>query len=440
MSSEDVAIPAVPEAKVQAPPFSAKYIRRALWILMIVSLLNFLDRQVMNILAEPIKRDLGLSDTQLGLLAGLAFALFYTVLGLPLARFADNPKNSRTTLMAICVAVWSGMTVLCGFAQNFSQLLLARIGVGVGEAGSAPVAHSLISDMVPREKHASAMAFFGIGMPIGGLLGMVVGGIVTDLYGWRVAFMLVGAPGLLFAFVVQFFLKEPRRLVTATEAVKPPPEAARTLGEVLKEVFASKAFVYILLASMFVYFLGYGKTVWQAVLFIRTHGLSAGQVGVWLGLTGGIAGMIGMYLGGFFADRLGVRRARLLLAAPALGMAIGAPFAVAGYLHQDWRIAMAFIFVPAVAANMYYGPAFSCVQRLVSPGSRAMASAIMLFIINLVGLGFGPLFFGMLSDYLAPIAQDQSVRWVLTGAAAMNVIPAVLLWLAGRHLERELKV
>lgn len=440
MTESTAAAPAGGLQTTGMAPFSPAYTRYAMWFLLLVSTLNYLDRQVVNILAESIKRDLDLSDTQIGLMTGLAFALFYTFLGLPLARLADNPKVSRSSLIAASLAAWSAMTVMCGLAQNFVQLLLARVGVGIGEAGCAPAAHSLITDMVPREKHASSMAFYGIGIPIGGLLGMVMGGLLTDLYGWRSAFLVLGLPGLIFALLLWTTLKEPRgvfkerALASATPA---PPQMS--FREAVAEVAASKAFVLITIAASFVAFLGYGKTVWQAILFIRTHNLSPGQVGLWLGISAGVAGAIGMFLGGYFADRFGAKDPRRVLAAPIIGMALGAPLLVAGYLQADWRIALVLIFLPSIANNLFYGPTFSCAQRLVSPPARAMASAIILFVINLIGLGLGPLFFGMLSDAVQPFAGDQSVRWVLAGAAGLGVVPAVFFWLASRRLTSELK-
>lgn len=441
MSSDGAVKASSPPKPVRAVPFGRTYTSYALWLLLIVSTLNYLDRQVVNILAEPIKQELNLSDTQIGLLTGLAFALFYTFLGLPIARLADNQKSSRVTIIAVSLALWSGLTVVCGLAQNFAQLLLARVGVGVGEAGCAPAAHSLITDMVAPEKHASAMAFYGIGIPVGGLLGMVMGGVLADLYGWRSAFLVLGLPGLLFAILLIFTLKEPRK-VFAAEALRSnaPPAPSMSFREALAEVMGSRAFVLITVAASFVAFLSYGKTVWQAILFIRTHDLSPGQVGIWLGVSVGVAGSIGMFLGGFFADRLGARNPRRILAAPIIGLLLGAPLLMAGYMHQDWRIALLLIFLPSMANTLFYGPTFSCAQRLVSPPARAMATAIILFTINLIGLGLGPLFFGMLSDAFQPIAGDQSVRWVLTGAATLGVVPALFFWLASRHLARELKI
>jgi len=273
-----------------APPFSQSYTRWAMWLLLMVAVLNYLDRQILNILAEPIRKDLGLTDTQLGLLGGMAFALFNTVLGVPLARLADNPKTTRVGLIAGCLALWSAMTALCGLPQNFMQLLLARIGVGVGEAGCTPAAHSLITDMVPREKHASSIAFFGIGGPLGSLLGMILGGVISDLLGWRAAFMIVGAPGLLLALFLFAFLKEPRRVIKSATSAGAVTSPALTLRKAVAEVASSRAYRYLAVAGCFSAFLTYGKSMWQAVLFIRIHGLSAGQTGVWLGAAAGAGG------------------------------------------------------------------------------------------------------------------------------------------------------
>ena len=438
MAIEDA--PAAAAAKPAALELTPAYVRYALGLLLVVYTLNFLDRQIVNILAHPIQKELGLSDTQLGLLTGLAFALFYTVLGIPIARYADRPTSHRPAIIAVALAVWSGMTALCGLAQNFTQLLLARVGVGVGEAGCTPPAHSLITDYVPREKRASAMAFYGLGVPLGSLLGMVLGGILADLYGWRVAFMAVGIPGVILAFVVYFTLREPRMqaAMKAARAAAPPATQLST-REVLREVVSSKAFVLLAAGAAFIAFLGYGKGVWTTILFARIHGLSPGEVGLWLGISAGIGGMIGMWLGGWFGDRYGKSNPRHYVTAPAIAMALSAPFLFFGYTAGDWRVALLLIFLPAIANNLYYGPTFALVQMLVRPQARAVAAAIMLFVINLVGLGLGPLAFGMLSDALKPIAGDQSVRWVLVCAAFLGIVPGVLFWIAGSRLRTEIK-
>ena len=412
-----------------------------LFALLLVYILNFLDRQIVNILAEPIKGELGLSDTQLGLLAGPAFAVFYAVLGIPIARYADNAKTNRVWLISICLAVWSGMTAICGFAQNFAQLALARIGVGVGEAGCTPAAHSLIADSVPAEKRSSAIAFFGLGIPIGGLLGLIIGGIVNDQYGWRIALMLVGMPGILLAFLLPLLIRDPRRCADSAHfnTAESPVKAKLSIKDAVREVFASKAYLYVFIAASFTAFLSYGKGLWTISFFIRSHGLSTTEAGLAMAVALGISGIIGTWLGGKMADVFGKRDKRHILTMPAIGMAIAAPILFAGYWAEDWRIAVALLILPTILNSAYYGPAYGCVQGLVRPEARAIAASLVVFGQNLIGLGMGPLLFGMLSDWLQPMAGDESVRWVLYGAAWLGLIPAFFFWRASLRLNAELK-
>ena len=415
--------------------------RLMLWTLLIVYTLNFLDRQIVNILAEPIKRDLQLSDTALGLLAGPAFAVFYAVLGIPIARYADRASTNRVALISVSLALWSAMTALCGVAQNFVQLLLARIGVGVGEAGCTPAAHSLLTDSVPPEKRSSAIAFFGLGVPIGSLFGLIIGGIVNDLYGWRAALFLVGAPGLLLALILPMIIREPRRTdgPVRDAAQNGPKKVELRVSEAFREVFSSRAYLYIFIAASFTAFLSYGKGLWTISFFIRSHGLSTTQAGLAMAVALGIAGVIGTLLGGKMADKFGKDNKRHLLTFPAVGMAIAAPILFAGYWVDDWRIAVALLIVPTILNSAYYGPAYACVQGLVRPEARAMAASMVVFGQNLIGLGMGPLLFGMLSDALIPVAGQDSVRWVLFGAAWLGIIPAFFFWRASLRLKAELK-
>ena len=412
-----------------------------LFALLIVYILNFLDRQIVNILAEPIKGELGLSDTQLGLLAGPAFAVFYAVLGIPIARYADNAKTNRVWLISICLAIWSAMTAICGFAESFAQLALARIGVGVGEAGCTPAAHSLIADSVPPEKRSSAIAFFGLGIPIGGLLGLIIGGVVNDQYGWRIALMLVGAPGLLLAFVLPFLIRDPRRCADSAHfnTAESPVKAQLSIKDAVREVFASKAYLYVFIAASFTAFLSYGKGLWTISFFIRSHGLSTTEAGLAMAVALGISGIIGTWLGGKMADVFGKSDKRHILTLPAIGMAIAAPILFAGYWAEDWRVAVALLILPTILNSAYYGPAYGCVQGLVRPEARAIAASLVVFGQNLIGLGLGPLLFGVLSDWLQPMAGDESVRWVLYGAAWLGLIPAFFFWRASLRLNAELK-
>lgn len=414
-----------------------KPLRITLWVLLVVYIFNFLDRQIVNILAEPISRDLDLSDTQIGLMTGVAFAAFYTLLGLPIARYADNPKTNRVGLIAGALVIWSAMTAVCGMAQNFGQLLLARVGVGIGEAGCTPAAHSLIADMTEPSKRSSAMAFYALGIPIGTLLGMLIGGQLADVYGWRTAFIAVGLPGVALAIIVVWLLRDPRRSMDAlaiTSQAAPQLDSKQAFAEIVK----SRAFLLLLAAGSAASFLSYGKTTWTTIFFQRTHGLTAGETGFWFGIWGGVAGIIGTFLGGWLADHYGKKNRRHVLTAPAIGMALAIPFALASYNATDWRIGLALLMVPTLLNSLYYGPTYSSAQGLVPMPARAMASASLLFCQNLIGLGLGPLFFGMLSDQFKPIAGDESVRWVLYGAAFLGFIPAFFFWRASLRLNEEL--
>lgn len=413
----------------------ANSLRVTLWILLIVYIFNFLDRQIVNILAEPIARDLGLADWQIGVMTGIAFAAFYTFLGVPIARFADRPTTNRVSLISISLVIWSGMTALSGMAQNFIQLLLARIGVGVGEAGCTPAAHSLIADLAPPEKRASAISFYSLGIPIGGLLGMVIGGLVADAYGWRVAFFVAGIPGILMALVVWLVLRDPRMANLAQgHSAAPVP----SIWQAFREVVSSRAFVYLMIAGTAAAFLGYGKATWTTIFFQRTHNMTPGEVGFWFGIGGGIAGVLGTWAGGWFADRYGKTNRRHVLTAPAIGMTVAIPLAIAAYWQQNWWVALVLIMLPTVLNGLYLGPTYSCAQGLVPVRARAMAAAVLLFVQNLIGLGLGPLFFGILSDVIKPMAGPDSVRYVLYGAALMGLIPSFFFWRASLRLNDEL--
>ena len=426
-------------ASTAAIPRTETSPRLVLWLLLIVYIFNFIDRQIVNILAEPIARDLNLSDTQIGLMTGIAFALLYTILGLPIARYSDRPSTNRIGLIAVSLTIWSVMTALCGMAQNFVQLLLARVGVGVGEAGCTPAAHSLIADIVPKEKRASALAFYALGIPIGSLLGMLIGGQLADRLGWREAFMVVGLPGVLLAVVLVFVLRDPRRgaRMIADRAAKAAPKVLSN-KEALTAIFSSRAFVLLLFAGSAASFLSYGKTTWTTIFFQRTHGMTPGEVGFWFGLWGGIAGIAGTVLGGWLADRYGATDRRHVMTAPAIGMAVAAPIAFAAYFATDWRVSLALLMLPTLLNSLYYGPCYSSVQGLVRPEARAVATATLLFCQNLIGLGLGPLFFGMLSDGIKPIAGEESVRYVLYGAAFLGLIPAFFFWRCSLRLNDEL--
>jgi MFS transporter, Spinster family, sphingosine-1-phosphate transporter len=335
----------------------------ALWMLTLFYVLCIIDRQILNVLAEPIARELNLSDTQIGLMAGLAFAVLYATLGIPLARHADRPGSNRIGLMSVCLFVWSGMTAMSGLAQNFVQMCAARIGVGIGEAGCTPAAHSMIADLYPPERRSSAMAVYGLGQPVGVIFGMMIGGLIADRWGWRMAFMVVGIPGMLVALLTPLLLKDPRRRATAAR----PTEAAG-LAEVLGELLKSKTFMYMLVSGSVIAFLAYGMVVWTGIFFIRTFGLTPGQVGVWLGLVSGLSGAASTLLGGVLADRFGRARPARYLTLVVVALIIALPFQLAAYSAADWRVAMLLLIVPCL-----HLPAL---RSGVGPGPRRRAAPV----------------------------------------------------------------
>ena len=424
-------------APESVPLVSDGYRRYALTLLLVVYTLNFLDRQVVNILAESIKKDLHLHDWQLGMMTGLAFALFYTVLGLPIARLAE--RSNRAWIISGAIAAWSGFTILCGFAQNFPQLILARIGVGVGEAGCTPPAHSLITDYVPRDKRASAIAFYSIGTPLGSLLGMAMGGVVADLWGWQAAFWVAGAPGVLMALLAFFTLREPRKALTRERTASPP------VAEALKEILGKRTFWLMAIGAAIIAFAGYGSAAFIGSFYFRNHaaeaaaaakafGLgTAGFLGLALGIIGGVAGILGSYLGGVIGDRLGKRGPQGQMTLVSIAAIAGAPFYIAGMLSPSMVTAMALLSIPTFLNSMWYGPIYGSVQGLVRPQTRATAAAVILFIINRIGLGFGPLAVGALSDVYADslgMGAGDGIRYALMTSAATILVAAGLFWIA----------
>ncbi|MES2035817.1 MAG: MFS transporter [Pseudomonadota bacterium] len=436
------------EPAADLAPTTPGYRSYALWLLLGIYTLNFLDRQVVNILAEPIKQDLGLKDWQLGALTGLAFAVFYTFLGIPIARLAD--RANRPLIIAGALAIWSAFTVACGLAGNFTHLLLARIGVGVGEAGCSPPSHSLITDYTPKEKRASALAFYAMGIPLGSLAGMALGGLVADAHGWRVAFFVAGAPGIVLAVIAALTLKEPRKQMAAAQA-KVAVDAP-TFKEAMKELGTKRSFWLIAFAGSLVSFIGYGHLAFYGSFFFRNHGPQltelaasmgglgpAGFLGTALGLIIGVFGAVGTYVGGQIADRAARKDIRAYVSVPAIAGLLSFPFFIGAMLTANAALALGLLAVPVFLGSLWYGPVFAAVQSLVRPQTRATAAAVMLFVINLIGLGLGPLFVGLLSDHLTvTMGEAQGVRWALVLSSAVGIIASLLFWLARKTIREEI--
>ena len=405
----------------------------ALSILVVVYTFNFIDRQILSILMEAIKLDLGLSDTQLGLLSGFAFAMFYATLGIPIARWAD--RRNRRNLIALALAVWSAMTAISGLALNFWHLLLARIGVGIGEAGCSPPAHAMISDYYPPEQRASALGIYSLGIPLGILFGFVAGGWMNEFFGWRQAFFVVGIPGLLLALIVRFTVREPPRgMAEGRQDTGAYPSATATFAYLWrKRTFRHMAFGGALTA-----FVGYGFVSWIPVFFIRVHGMQTGELGTWLGLILGIPGAIGIAWGGFLADRLGARDTRWYLWLSAVALAGILPFSILLLFLPNPYWALLLMIVPIMFGNFYQATTFSQTQGLVELRLRAVAAAVLLFILNIIGLGLGPFAVGFLTDLLTGRFGDESVRYALAICGLVELWGAYHYWVAGKHLAGDL--
>lgn len=414
--------------------------RWPLALLTLVYVLNFIDRQLVGVLGQPMKAELGLSDRQLGLLSGVAFALFYTTLGLPVARLAE--RRSRTGIIALSLLIWSAMTALCGVARTVPQLIVARLGVGLGEAGYAPTAQSLIADMVPPGRRATALSIFSLGIPAGMLIGAIAGGWLAQSLGWRMAFVTLGLPGIALAGVLAFTLRDPRRAVT----VEPHP----SLRDVAIQLWHAPGFAHMAAGASIASFAGYGLTSFAVPLLMRAYGLPLREAATGFGLVAGIAIGIGIGSGGWLAD--GQKRdggAGRVAAAGALMAGLLFPIALS-FDDPRW-LAWAAV-APLAGAHLYFGPTYGFTINSVGFNARATAIAILLIAMNAIGLGLGPLLIGTLSDHFADaalpgyVATCHSVACEAASAAglvkALKIDVLFYLWaalhflLAGRSVRR----
>lgn len=408
--------------------------RYALVVLAIVYMFNFIDRQILAILLPAIREEFQVSDAWLGFLTGPAFAMFYITLGIPVARFAD--RHNRRNLIAFAVALWSTMTALSGLAANFVQLALARVGVGVGEAGCSPPAHSMIADYYPPEQRSTAMGIYTVGISAGIMLAYLAGGWVAENIGWREALFIVGVPGILLALVVRFTVIEPPRGHSeerAAGSVQPP------LADVLAFLAKRKSFMHMTVAAGLSSFVGYSVINFLPSYLVRTYDMNVATLGLWLGPILGIAGGAGFFFGGYLADHFGKesqKKALYFIAATVLFTAL--PYA-AMFLSESWLVSLFLFVVPATTANVYLAPVLAQTQSLVSLRMRAVASALALLIINAIGLLCGPWVTGILSTSLEPHFGEESIRYSL-----LIVTSVILPWaawhylLAGRRIDADL--
>jgi len=470
---EEAPRPAASEASA-TPAVSSRYRTYALILLMAINAVNILDRMVITNLIEPIKEDLNLTDAQVGAMAGIYFAIVYTVLGIPVARWAD--RGDRPKILALALTIWSGFSLLGGFAQNFATLVVSRMGVGVGEAGCSPTAHSLLSEYTPREKRAITLSFYSIGGTIGVMLGMGLGAVVAEAYGWRTAFLVAGAPGLILAVVALFTLKEPRRAL----------KAAGKLAALASEHVPTRDVLRVLMRKPTFWFFAGGAALYALVAYAHSHFLASyflrgytpqltelaasfgmqprGFLGMSLGLISGAGGIVGSLVGGWFADKYGARDLRWYGVLPAVFPLLSTPILWWALSISNLPLAFGLLIVPTIGHALWYGPVYGGVQGLVPPGMRATAAAVLLFVMNMIGMGGGPTLFGLANDvvtnhYLAGAnlsveachaavgaakamcgaAGAQGIRTTMLASTAIMVLPMICFWLSRRTIRQDME-
>jgi predicted MFS family arabinose efflux permease len=401
-------------------------------LLFVVYAFNFIDRQIIGILAAPIKAELALSDTQLGLLGGFAFALFYTGLGVPIAWLAD--RTSRTWIMTIALTVWSGFTALCGMATTFTQLFLARVGVGVGEAGGVAPAYSLIADYFPPKERARALAAYSFGIPVGSAAGIAIGGALATLVDWRVAFIAVGIAGVLIAPIFRAFVREPAR----GQFDAAPVSAERpSIWTTARTIAAKPSFWLLSFGAASSSIMGYGIFFWMPSFLMRSYGFTLPEASGFyaaLLLTGGVAGV---WIGGMLADWLGQGRRSAYALIPAIAFVLALPCYTLGILSPSPTMAFALFLAPTALGLFWLGPILTAVQHLAAASMRSTVSALFLFINNLIGIGLGTLLIGLLSDALTAQFGDEALRYSILAGAGFYVIAALFFAVAARTLPKD---
>jgi predicted MFS family arabinose efflux permease len=406
------------------------YSNYVLFVLFLGYVSNSIDRGILGILMPPIQAEFQLSYTQLGLLGGIAFALFYATLGIPIAGLAD--RTSRKWVLTVCIILWSGMTALCGLAANFWFLMLARIGTAVGEAGGSPPSHSLIADYFPIERRGTALSIYALGVSIGGIIGLPLAGIGNDLWGWRTVFFVAALPGLFVALLLACTVREPARL-------RLPGARQSNAFAVIPELWRRPAFRNMAMAAALHAFVWYGASNFNSVFLVRAHGMSTSQIGSWLAVFA-LAGAAGTFLGGMLSDSLAKRHgdARYYMWVPGIAAMIGIPFQLIGYLAPTTPLAMLGFAGSAFCASFFFGPSFAMAQALASPRRRAVAASVLLFVQTMIGLGLGPLGTGMLIDGLLPVLGGNALRTALALIALGNLWSGYHYWRASRTVRRDI--
>jgi predicted MFS family arabinose efflux permease len=409
-------------------------------ILCLVYVINFLDRQLLSILAKPIQDELGVTDGQLGLISGLYFALFYCVLAIPIGWFAD--RTNRARLLSVACAVWSAATVACGMASNYSQLAVARMAVGVGEAGGVPPSYAIISDYFPPGQRGTALSIFNFGPPIGMALGVAFGASIAAAYSWRLAFVVLGAVGIIAALIVWVFVREPVRggldaPLTSGVSANPAAPGRMAFWPACRSFFAHPVLLRVSVAGGVTQIVTYATLNFTTLFLMREKGMSLGQVAIYYSLLIGIAVSAGMYTSGRLIDRFAPRSKAAYGYLPAVALAVAIPSFVGFVWAPGWPLALAFLAVPTFCNYFYLSPAVTLVQQEVRPQERVLSGALLLLVMNLMGLGIGPAFLGAVSDWFRPSYPTNSLQMAFYTLLPFYVLAVLLhLWLA-RALGRE---
>ena len=416
--------------------FSSSYRGYVLAVLFLGYVVNVMDRGVLAVLIQSIKGEFALSDTQLGILSGITFAFFYSTLGVPIAMWAD--RTVRRNVLAICCALWSCMTALCGMATGFWSLAGARAGTAIGEAGGSPPSHALISDYFPREQRATALSLYALGVPVGAMLGQFLGGWGNQFYGWRTTFILIGVPGFLVAALIRFTVIEPPRGHSdrATAAVAGAP--APPIRSVVRFLWRYVSFRHMCLAAALHSVVWYSGSALNGAFLARSHGMQSGEYGTWLALFS-IIGAVGTLLGGFLADRISNRLGdrRWYMWVPGIATLIMVPFQFSSYLTGSLWVVVPSFCIMFIFASMFFGPSFAVTQGLATLRTRAVATSILLFVQTFIGLGLGPLVAGAVSDYLQPSYGTQSLAIGLVVVGLANIWAAAHYFRGARTLRED---
>ena len=416
--------------------FTTRYKYYVLLILTGVYTFNFIDRQLLVILQESIKAELGLSDTQLGALTGLTFAAFYVTLGIPIARFAD--RSNRRNIVAWSLAIWSVMTAISAFVMNYWQLVLARLGVGIGEAGGSPPAHSIISDYFPPEKRGTALSIYSMGIYFGILVGYTSGGLLDQYFGWRMAFLALGIPGILYALLLFFTVKEPPKGFSDPVSLKTQTESS--FGEVISTLLSKKSFIFLSLGCGIHTFGNYGVGNFFAPFLARVHEMPIAQIGIWLGITSGIGGMVGTFLGGYLADKLTTRDLRWYFWIAIVAGFLNIVPSIFAFFSSSTTVVLINYTLTSLLTAVYLAPCLAATHNLIDAKKRALASAVLFLILNTIGLGLGPLVIGALSDFFSESYGVESLRYAFCSTFLTGTVAMVMFYLASRYYVKESKL